>query len=175
MNVLPRIIFSIYLYVDWSVMIGRIVALMFLVLSSVVALPYVSFIIRPEVQMILGTAITLYIILVDPIGGLLFGLALLVLYLRVYGNKFGLTWNQVLGFDRSEKQTGKYMNYITPEHLESAQNNIFSPVDYQGEMKGIKGVYGEEVYGAQGIDKTMPGFERTSWGESVTFDENPNF
>jgi hypothetical protein len=37
------------------------------------------------------------------------------------------------------------------------------------EMKGIEGVYGEPVYGAQGLDKKMPGYEKSAMltGETI--------
>lgn len=151
-------------------MISRLLALVFLVFATMVSLPYVRFVIRPDVQLILGTVITLYIVMWDAVTGFIFGLSLLILYLRVYGNTFGLTWNQVLGIDRINRPSSSSMPYITPEHLESAQNNIVNQMDYNTEMKGITGVYGEEVYSAQGTDSLMPGFENTLRGEPIAFE-----
>jgi len=48
--------------------------------------------------------------------------------------------------------------YITPEHLASAQDNVVDKKNAEMEIKGITGVYGEAVYGAQGTDTTMPGY-----------------
>ena len=44
--------------------------------------------------------------------------------------------------------------YITEENLLAAQSNIVNPLEYNKEFFGVdKGVYNEDVYGSQGLDK----------------------
>lgn len=144
-------------------MYDRILALILLFVATFIPVELVTFVVRPEVQLVAGTLIVLYLVLQDAIAGFIAGVALLVLYFRVYAAKLGITVQQALGLDRVSNMWKSMTDssssaYITPEHLHSAQNNVVDPANYAAEMKGIRGVYGEEVYGAQGIDKTMPGF-----------------
>jgi hypothetical protein len=145
-------------------MFGRIIALALLFVSAWIPLNLIQFVVLPEVQMVVGTLIVLYIVLVDAVGGFIAGVAVLIMYFRVFGNKFGLTWGQAIGLKTVEKP------YVSEQLLESAQSNVFSKSDLNVEMKGIKGVYGEEVYGAQGQDRSMPGFEPNRLGEEIKFD-----
>jgi len=50
------------------------------------------------------------------------------------------------------------LDYITPENLREAQSNMVNETAYKTEYKGIQGVYGEDVYGAQGLDSTLGGW-----------------
>jgi len=50
--------------------------------------------------------------------------------------------------------------YVTAQNLKDAQNNIVSEKEYEQPIKGIRGVYGEPVYSAQGTEKNkdiLPG------------------
>lgn len=150
-------------------MYDRIIALALLFVATFLPIDMVSFVVRPEIQLLLGTLIVIYIVLKDPIAGFIAGTALLVTYFRVYAEKLGITFQQAIGINKltsSLFSSSDSMPYITPEHLRSAQNNIVDPSNYEAEMKGVRGVYGEDVYGAQGIDKSMPGFS-PALGEDV--------
>jgi hypothetical protein len=148
-------------------MLDRILALVFLLLASIVSPAYFSFVAAPESQLILGTLVVVYIILGDPIAGLMFGVTLLLMYFRVYAAKYGVTILQLMRPNGAYPMTSLVTDYITPEHLHKAQNNIVNDEDYAMEMKGVQGVYGEAVYGAQGTDATMPGFDVPAPGESL--------
>jgi hypothetical protein len=142
-------------------MIARIVALGLIILVSIVNPLYLNFISKTEWQIGLGTLIIAIIVFGDAITGLLLGVAFLVIYLRYYMKKFGVDLKGLLKKTlnpRDDSLVNKN-EYITPQNLKDAQNNIVSDKDAEIEMKGIKGVYGEPVYGAQGIDKTMPGYD----------------
>lgn len=151
-------------------MIHRIFSLVVLILSMFINTDSIKFIINPDIQLLLGTIIVAIIIFLDSISGLLLGLSLLVAYLRVYAKKYNININEII----TNKNTKDYPNaplissyYITPKDLENAQNNIVSNDNYHKEVKGFTtGVYNEAVYGAQGIDKIMPGYTNQFPGES---------
>ena len=86
----------------------------------------------------------------------------------MYSNKYGLNISEILTGRQSKNYPMESLvnAYITPKNLEDAQNNIVSDTAYNKEIKGIKGVYNEPVYGAQGIDNTMPGYGSPFPGES---------
>lgn len=153
-------------------MYDRIIGLILLLVATFVPVEMVSFIVRPDVQLIAGTIIVLYLVLKDAIAGFIAGIALLIVYFRVYAEKLGISFQDAIGMDKlgsiwgSNPSELSSMPYITPQHLESAQSNVVDPANLGAEMKGIRGVYGEEVYGAQGLDKEMPGFS-SALGEEV--------
>lgn len=131
--------------------------------------------VRPEIQLLLGTVVVLYLVLKDAIAGLIAGFALLIVYFRVYADMMGVSFQEVIGLNSPSLQSlwsmtpfsSKEVPYITPENLLSAQNNVVNTSNYEAEMKGVRGVYGEDVYGAQGMDKTMPGYSAVL-GEDVS-------
>ena len=150
-------------------MIHRILSLVVLILSIFINTELIKFIINPDIQLLLGTVVVAIIIFLDSVSGLLLGLSLLVAYLRVYAKKYNININEII----TNKNTRNYPNaplissyYITPKDLENAQNNIVSNDNYDKEIKGFTGVYNEAVYGAQGIDKIMPGYTNQFPGES---------
>lgn len=149
-------------------MIPKLLALIVLIVSLFIDINYVQFIINPDVQLILGTIIVAIIVFFDAWVGLLLAIGTFILYLRVYSKKYGINMREII----TGKKTANYPMetlvdaYITPKNLEDAQNNIVSENAYNKEIKGIKGVYNEPVYGAQGIDTTMPGYGAPYPGET---------
>ena len=149
-------------------MIPKLLALIVLIVSLFIDINYVQFIINPDVQLILGTVIVAIIVFFDAWVGLLLAIGTFILYLRVYSKKYGINMREII----TGKKTANYPMetlvdaYITPKNLEDAQNNIVSENAYNKEIKGIKGVYNEPVYGAQGIDTTMPGYGAPYPGET---------
>jgi hypothetical protein len=144
----------------------RIFALVVLIATTVVPIQALSVVVVPEVQLILGTLVVLYLLLRDPIAGLLLGLALLLAYFRVFRAKYGVAWNPLRS--TNYPMSSLVTDYITPEHLHDAQSNVVDERDYAVEIKGVKGVYGEDVYGAQGLDaKLLPGYGEIPPGEMV--------
>jgi hypothetical protein len=156
-------------------MYDRILALILLFVATFVPTEMVGFMVRPEIQLLLGTVVVLYLVLKDAIAGLIAGLALLIVYFRVYADMMGVSFQEVIGLNSPSLQSlwsmtpfsSKEVPYITPENLLSAQNNVVDTSNYEAEMKGVRGVYGEDVYGAQGMDKTMPGYSAVL-GEDVS-------
>ena len=150
-------------------MLPKIISILLLLFTLLVNVKYVQFIVNPDIQLILGTTIIAIIVFFDAWAGLILAISVFILYLRVYSVKYGINMRDIL----TGRKTANYPietlvdAYITPKHLEDAQSNIVNDTAYNKEIKGIKGVYNEPVYGAQGIDTTMPGYGSPFPGESL--------
>ena len=128
----------------------RVVSLLILIVLSLVDFKFVSFMVQKEWLYVLSTVILIIILFVDAITGFILALGLITLILKMY--------NVQVPWGYNSKQDEKMLDYITPEHLRSAQNNIIiDEENYKKEWKGIQGVYGEDVYGAQGLE-IFPGY-----------------
>jgi hypothetical protein len=120
---------------------------------------------------VFGIAIVAVIMFVDSITGLIFGLTLLLVYLRVYAKIYNIKLDSLIDIqnlllnesDIPKNNSKNYPNeslvgnnYITPKNLEDAQNNVVdkSAKDYVG----INGIYNQGVFSAQGMDKDFPGY-----------------
>ena len=149
-------------------MLPKIISILLLLFTLLVNVKYVQFIVNPDIQLILGTTIIAIIVFFDAWAGLILAISVFILYLRVYSVKYGINMRDIL----TGRKTANYPietlvdAYITPKHLEDAQSNIVNDTAYNKEIKGIKGVYNEPVYGAQGIDNTMPGYGKPFPGET---------
>lgn len=113
------------------------------------------------VLLTVGTLTILILVLWDVPTGFFLALAVLVGMYRVHVNQLN-----VFGWISSTRDHGYTVRskslFTTEEHLERAQTNVVDKKNYEQEMIGIKGVYGEPVYGAQGIaatDYALPGVE----------------
>lgn len=143
----------------------RIFAVILLLVATLVPSRALQIVTVAEVQLVLGTFVVLFLLLRDPLAGLIMGGALLITYFRAYRAKYGITWTP---FQKDTYPMSSLVSdYITPEHLKSAQNNVVDESNFAVELKGIQGVYGEPVYGAQGLDNTMPGFGEVALGEEI--------
>lgn len=143
-------------------MLDRIIALLLVIGATVTPVGNFSEILESRVvQFVMAVIVVLITIIHDVYTGLLLGLALIILYFRMHSRLIA-NWGDIPNLDsrKGGPMAGLVQEYITPEHLQSAQSNVFEMNDYDVEMKGIKGVYGEPVYGAQGIDATMPGYTK---------------
>jgi len=113
---------------------------------------------RMEIQWGLAIAVVLTMLMYDVIVGFILGLALVAVYFRYNMGVLGMSLS--FGTDTrfyGKGMTGLMQKYVTPEHLESAQSNVVDAKSMAAEYKGVLGVYGEAVYGAQGQDGAMPG------------------
>ena len=81
---------------------------------------------------IIVSAILIALLTVDVITAFIFLLIIIIVYFKIYH-----TW-----VEPSSKR-----DFTTEENLKEIQSNIVNDVD---DYKGITGVYGEEVYSAQG-------------------------
>lgn len=130
----------------------RAFSLVLLILASLFEVNKDSLLLKREILFIISTSIVLIILLVDAITGFILALAVITLIVKMYNIK--LPWIN------EDKNAEKLIEYITPEDLKNAQNNIvIEDNQYEKEWKGIKGVYGEDVYGAQGLE-ILPGYSK---------------
>lgn len=133
--------------------------LQFLRVLFLVALIYVAvtepkqfeFALAKEWQYIIAVSILITVLFVDVISGFIFALLLATIYVKIYDIRLKKSSPSV--FDESA------LDYITPENLKEAQSNVVSETTYDKEYVGIKGVYGEAVYGAQGLSELQPGYD----------------
>ena len=149
----------------------RILAIAVLFVSLIIDTADFKDIIKPDVQIILGVGIVSIIMFVDSITGLILGLTILIIYLRVYAKMYGIKIENIVDvknllLNGDHTNASKYpmetlvydTNYITPKNLEDAQNNVFDKKVLNKEYIGITGIYGKGVIGAEGIDKEFPGY-----------------
>ena len=146
-------------------MLPKILALAIILTAAFIPVNFIQFVVNPDIQLIVGTLIVAIILFGDAWAGLFLAIAVFVSYLRVYSLKYGVNISEVLTGQRNLKNypMESLVNaYITPKNLEDAQTNVVSKEAYNKEVKGIHGVYNEPVYGAQGIDASMPGLDSYS-------------
>ena len=131
----------------------RALALLVLILVALVDFKFLSVLLKKEWLYVIAVVILFVLLFVDPIAGFIFGLAMVTLIVKMYNVR--LPWGYT-----STKKDDDVLNFVTPDHLRNAQNNIIIEEDaYEKDYKGIEGVYGEEVYGAQGLD-VFPGYSK---------------
>jgi len=129
----------------------RVLVLLLLIGVSLVEVKFLKFALAKEWQYIIAVAILFTLLFVDVVTGFIFAVALAIIYIRLYDIKL-FNKKPYTVFDE------KALEFITPENLKSAQSNVINEDVYQKEYVGIKGVYGEDVYGAQGLYEVKPGY-----------------
>jgi len=140
--------------------ITRILAIVVFVAVLLVPTTYFMWLKDELVMMVIGTVAIVLLVLWDIPTGFIVALSLLVAMYRVHINHLN-----VFGWISSKQDNGHTLRttslFTTAEHLERAQSNVVDKNNYEVEMVGIKGVYGEAVYGAQGITENadaLPGY-----------------
>ena len=108
-------------------------------------------------QIMIGLLVVASILFIDPVFGGLLGLAVFIWFFKMNYRKMVAT---SLSKGHGEKNTT--MVYGSPQNLQDIQTNVVDAEMMNTEMIGFDGVYGEEVIGAQGLDKTMPGFDKNN-------------
>ena len=145
---------------------------MFTVAASIVLLMvaimfdsnYFKFIVTPEYQVIAGTIVIAIILFDNAIAGLMCGLAVIIMYTRVIGRRYGINLDIMTLFETTNKtyplKPGNPMRklvketpYISPANLLDAQNNIVDSKSYNDSYVGIPKVNGFSVYSAEGTTK----------------------
>ena len=140
----------------------RIISLLFLIIITIIDIPTYKGLKDPQYQFIIAFIIIFLLLVVDTGVGFILALSILIIYFKIY-NKYFI--DNILTNNKSEnKNSGNLnnsnysnsiskLNYVSPEHLLSVQNNIVDIDNYNTEIKGFKkGYNNENVYGAQGID-----------------------
>lgn len=126
----------------------RMLALILLIVVGVAQPKALQFTLQKEWQYIISVAILLTLLFIDSVTGFIFALILVTVYIKIYDVKVPkLIQKNVYSEDA--------LDFITPTNLREAQSNVVDDASYKTDYKGIKGVYGEQVYGAQGLDPTL--------------------
>jgi hypothetical protein len=146
----------------------RVASLCLLVLSALLDVFMLRWLQRPELQLVLGVLIVMILLVYDALTGIALAIALIVAFYRLHLDAIGVSFWETGPKYYDGGMVGLVQKYITPEHLENAQNNVVDKKNASIEMKGISGVYGEPVYGAQGMDVNMPGYA-PALGGAVAF------
>lgn len=138
---------------------------------------------HPQLQLYVAILIVFIIIFIDNVFGFILGLAVLVLYFKIYNKELKekkeskkvsqpekMTVRCPLEMENKEVFVGEkgmyqhhsdhaehpdtsLIDFVSTEHLISAQNNIVDVNNYNKEIIGVdKGLYNEQVYGSQGIN-----------------------
>ena len=157
----------------FTVIAACIVLLVSLMLDS----SHFKFIVKPELQVIIGTCIVAVLLFDNAASGFILGLSVIIMYMRVHARDYGMNLDIMSLFDGSKSfklRKGGAMNslvkkseYISPENLKDAQNNVVSPENYNEPVVGLHGTKDRPVYGAQGTDSFMPGYDGRELGSAV--------
>lgn len=122
---------------------------------------------NPVLQLLFAT-IVIGLIFYDPTFGFLMGLVLMLIYYEIYKKIKQITVRKNQSYTETATEQivqPEMLEYITDEHLRSAQNNIFDAKNYETEIVGLQhGFNNEELYGAQGLNKkrsNLIGFDET--------------
>lgn len=138
----------------------RVLFLLALIYVAVVAQPkQFEFALAKEWQYIIAVSILITVLFVDVVSGFIFALLLAALYVKIYDIRLRKSSTSI--FDESA------LDFVTPQNLIDAQSNVVSEVANEKEYIGIKGVYGEAVYGAQGLSELKPGYDPMDMKEDV--------
>lgn len=140
-------------------MLVRLLSLLTLIILAVAPISLFKDFLMPEVQLIVATIIVGVLVVYDAFAGFILAIGVIVLYMRLYGTGIVFGDNDDNALRKKGPMANLVTNYITPQHLKDAQDNTVVDEGSDTEIIGIKGVYGEPVWGAQGLDKTMPGYE----------------
>jgi hypothetical protein len=119
---------------------------MILIVAAVADPAPVAFLTQAESQVIIGALVVFLIIFVDYVIGFVIGLSAIVIYARIFKEKYGISTRFPMSL------MGESRPYITPKDLQNAQDNVVGEV--KTPYKGIPG-----VYSAQGLDSELPGIE----------------
>lgn len=133
----------------------RIIAVLLLLIVAIADdFPFYSKMKDAKTQFVLAI-ITIGFILFDTIFGFIMGLVLMLIYYEIYKKIKKIKKSSGDNTVNNEKKINPIMmDYITNEHLVSAQNNVVTENNYNTEVKGLlKGFNNEGMYSAQGIDK----------------------
>lgn len=111
-----------------------------------------------NMQVMVGLFIVASILFIDPIFGGLLGLAVFIWFFKMnYRKMIAVSLSS-----KSEMEEKSRLEYGTAKNLTDVQTNVVDDSMTNTEMLGFDGIYGEQVIGAQGLDKTMPGYDKNN-------------
>lgn len=124
---------------------------------------------QPNIQILLAVVIMLIFVFIDPLAGFILVIALFVLYYKtmyVTSYKPDVNNRDNSGSLRKANLDSIYNSYITPAHLDSAQNNIVGDLEQPVLGFNPSSINPELVLSnAQGLDKNMPGYDNIVYQE----------
>jgi hypothetical protein len=128
----------------------RTLALILMILIGVSDPSTINFaILNPIWLYIISIAIFITLLFADSVTAFIFATTLVIAYIKIYDVKFP---NLV---KKQEARPIDLLDTVTNEKLYDVQSNIVDATAID-DYKGIAGVYGEEVYGAQGTVSELP-------------------
>lgn len=138
-------------------------------LLALILLPkeYIQIFKKSEVQIIVATIVIIILLLYDAFAGLVLGVALIVVYVRLYSTMIPYKVRDN-GIDVPDEVRNKgpmaclIGKYITEEHLSSAQTNTVDDSQLDTQIIGIPALDREQVFGAQGIYQKITGVDHIS-------------
>lgn len=108
-------------------------------------------------QIMVGLVVVASILFIDPVFGGLLGLAVFIWFFKMNYRKMVAT-----SLSKGHGEKTDVMVYGSTQNLQDVQTNVVDARMMNTEMIGFDGLYGEQVIGAQGMDKTMPGFDKNN-------------
>lgn len=108
-------------------------------------------------QIMVALVVVASILFIDPVFGGLLGLAVFIWFFKMNYRKMVAT-----SLSKGYGEKSNTMVYGSAQNLHDIQTNVVDANMMNTEMIGFDGVYGEQVIGAQGMDKTMPGFDKNN-------------
>jgi hypothetical protein len=141
---------------DLIILTTRLASFVIFVLALVADAKYLPYIRREEIQLMLGAIAVFIAVFFDLWVGLFCMAALFALYYRI-----NREYIQRMGWYKKDVSSVVEVPSLSDELLRKAQDNTIPENSLEKEMIGFKGVYGEEVYGVQGLNATMPGYGAT--------------
>lgn len=98
------------------------IAYLAILIALFVDLSLLTWIHRMDVRTLLGVTLLLFV-LIEPMAGLLLGIAIIVLLVRMHTYELRYMSQPALRANPIENNLQEFHQYVTPEHLEAAQNN----------------------------------------------------
>ena len=133
--------------------IVRLLCLIFLLVILFYQQPINNKIKEPIIQIIIALIVMFVFIFIDPLSGFFIACTVFVIYYKFYVKK-DIT-NVIKNTDSTTKNNIPYSSYITPEHLNMAQNNIVESVP-KSEFELSK----MQIFNNPNPGELMPGYEK---------------
>lgn len=147
--------------------------LCFLLLVAVLVMDLVNVKLKnPQVQIMVAIIIMFVFVFIDPLSGFFLACSIFVMYYKLFNqNGQGLSNFVRKNEDKKEDDTTHFGNYITPEHLNSAQDNVISDMNNEitpfDNFDQFNNNTNATVYGAQGLSTEMPGYNYSYTGAEL--------
>lgn len=140
----------------------RFLALLCILSIALVPQDQIQLFKQSEMQLLAAILVAIVIVMVDVYAGLVLGVALIILYQRLYGDML-MSIANVEGSDKGARGKGPMAclisKYITDDDLTNAQNNVVDEAQLDTQIVGISDVDTDQVFGAQGMYQKITGMD----------------